>query len=111
MQADTIRLAFTYLIALVVIVGGGVLLVVPSQVPPEQLLPFLTAMIGAVIAFVFNRESANAQARSTERAFTAGAAALTPTPTQPAQLQYPPEVAPAPAPGPIIYTDAPQTGG
>jgi len=50
---ELLRTAMTYIIALVVIIGGGVLLVTPSQVPPEQLLPFLTGAIGIVLAFVF----------------------------------------------------------
>ena len=53
MSPDTIRTVFTYLIALVVIVGGGVLLVIPTQLETDALLPFLTAIIGAVIAYVF----------------------------------------------------------
>lgn len=74
MQTDTLRLAFTYIIALVIVLGGGILLVVPSQVPPEQLLPFMTGIVGTVIGFVFQREASSGTARQTERAYTAGAA-------------------------------------
>ncbi len=74
MQVDTLRLAFTYTIALVIVIGGGILLVVPSQVPPEQLLPFMTGIVGTVIGFVFQRESSSGAARQTERAFATGAA-------------------------------------
>jgi len=52
-RVDLLRTLMTYAIALVVIAGSGYLLVTPSQIPPEQLLPFVTGQIGAVIAFVF----------------------------------------------------------
>lgn len=58
MSAETIKTAATYVIAGLVIIGGGALLVVPSQVPSEQLLPFLTGIIGTVIGFVFSERSA-----------------------------------------------------
>lgn len=53
---DTLKTGFTYVIALVVLVGAGFLLVVPTQVNKSELLPFLTAVVGAVIAYVFARE-------------------------------------------------------
>lgn len=85
MQTDTIRLIFTYAIALVVIVGGGILLVIPSQIPADQLLPFMTGIFGVVIGFVFQRETAAGQARATERAIAAGRAdPVDPPPAPPA---------------------------
>lgn len=75
---ETVKTLMTYVVALVVILGGGVLLVVPSQVAPEQLLPFLTAMIGAVIAFVFGeRQTHSAQQGVNGFADRAAVAALT----------------------------------
>ena len=58
MTNDVIKNVATYTIAAIVIVGGGVLLVVPSQVPSDQLLPFLTGIVGTVIGFVFSERSA-----------------------------------------------------
>jgi hypothetical protein len=58
MSPDTIKTSATYLIAGIVIVGGGVLLVVPSQIPSNELLPFLTGIVGTVIGFVFSERSA-----------------------------------------------------
>jgi hypothetical protein len=58
MSSDTIKTTATYVIAGIVIIGGGVLLVVPSQVPSDQLLPFLTGIVGTVIGFVFSERSA-----------------------------------------------------
>ena len=58
MSPDTIKTTATYVIAAIVIVGGGILLVVPSQIPSNELLPFLTGIVGTVIGFVFSERSA-----------------------------------------------------
>lgn len=73
MTSDTIRLYFTYAIAVLVLLGTFLLLIWPSQVPAEQLLPFLTGIVGIVIGFVFNRESTTSGARASERAVAQGA--------------------------------------
>jgi hypothetical protein len=73
MNQDVIRTVATYVIALVVIVGGGVLLVIPTQLETDALLPFLTAIIGAVIAYVFQeRASASIAANQPTVTTTAG---------------------------------------
>lgn len=54
---DILKTIFTYTIALVVIVGGGLLLIVQTTVEASQLLPFLTSVIGSVITFVFQERS------------------------------------------------------
>lgn len=77
MQPDTIRMAGTYAIAIMVLIGSWSLLVFPSQVPSEQLLPFITGITGAVIGWAFNRESTTAGARQSERSVTVGAQAAT----------------------------------
>ena len=60
---ELFRTLFTYLIALVVIVGGGVLLVVPTQLDADTLLPFLTGAVGTTLGYVFGeRTSASASA-------------------------------------------------
>lgn len=56
MRLETLKAVLTYLIALVVLVGTGILVVVPTTVSASELLPFLTAVCGAVIAYVFARE-------------------------------------------------------
>lgn len=58
MTQDILRTAATYTIAGIVIIGGGVLLVVPSQVPSNELLPFLTGIVGTVIGYVFSERTA-----------------------------------------------------
>lgn len=56
---DNIKTIATYSIALVVIVGGGVLVVVPTQLDPDALLPFLTGAIGTVLGYVFGERTAS----------------------------------------------------
>ena len=63
MSTDMVKTIFTYIIALVVILGGGVLLIVPTQLEPSELLPFLTGTIGLVLGYVFS-ERTNASAVS-----------------------------------------------
>ena len=59
MNTDTIRTVFTYVIALVVIVGTGVLLRFPPPgIPPEALLAFLGVQVGLVMGFVFSERVA-----------------------------------------------------
>lgn len=55
-QVELFKTVATYVIALVVLIGGGVLLIIPSQVPSEQLLPFLTGIVGAVVAYTFGQQ-------------------------------------------------------
>jgi fatty acid desaturase len=74
MSADTIRLFFTYVIAAMVLVGCFLLLIFPSQVGQEGLIPFVTGVVGVVLGFVFNRESTIGGARAAERAMAQGAA-------------------------------------
>lgn len=75
---ETLRTVFTYVIALVVIVGGGVLLVIPTQLETDALLPFLTGIVGAVIAYVFqDRASARQAANQPTVTTTTGPPATT----------------------------------
>ncbi len=60
MTYEMVRTVFTYVIALVVILGSGLLLVVNTRIPSDQLLPFVTGISGAVIGFVFSDRSASA---------------------------------------------------
>lgn len=74
LSTDNVRMAGTYVIAVLVLVGAFVLLMFPSQVPSEQLLPFLTGVVGIVLGWAFNRESTNAGARASERSMAVGQA-------------------------------------
>lgn len=84
MNADTLRLAFTYVIAVMTLVGCFFLLIVPSQIGSEGLVPFVTGVVGVVLGFVFNRESTTAGARQSERSMAIGAAS-SPTTVQNAE--------------------------
>ena len=55
MRSDAIKLVFTYSIAVIVIVGGGVML---YFTPDDNLQLVVAGFIGAAISFVFNSESA-----------------------------------------------------
>lgn len=63
MQADTIKLVFTYAIAVVVIVGGGAMLYFTTD-PDLRLV--VAGFMGAAITFVFNRESATQATRAAQ---------------------------------------------
>lgn len=80
MNADTIRLLFTYVIAVLALVGCFILLVIPSQVGQEGIVPFVTGIVGIVLGFVFNRESTVSGGRQSERAAKQGADAALATP-------------------------------
>ena len=57
MHNDTLRTVFTYIIALVVILGGGALLIIPTQLEADTLLPFLTGAIGTTLGYVFGERA------------------------------------------------------
>lgn len=64
MTHDVVRTVATYVIALVVIVGGGLLLIIPTQLDSNALLPFLTGAIGTVLGYVFGERTASTAAAS-----------------------------------------------
>lgn len=74
MSTELVRTVFTYVIALVVILGSGTLLVVRTQVDSSQLLPFVTGVSGVVLGYVFSDRSASASSSRTLQAL------YTPTP-------------------------------
>jgi membrane associated rhomboid family serine protease len=77
-QTDTIKAIFTYIIATIIIVGGGLMLFYTRLDPPESnsqnLSLVIAGFIGAAVQFVFNRETQTQTARQTERANAAGVA-------------------------------------
>jgi hypothetical protein len=68
--SDTIKLGFTYTIALVTIVGGGIMLYAIRLDPPESgsatLSLAIVGFIGLALGFVFNRESATQATRAAQ---------------------------------------------
>jgi class 3 adenylate cyclase len=71
MQADSIKLWFTYITAQIVIVGGGAMLYFTED---NDLRLVVAGFIGAAITFVFNRESATQATRAAQSASASGAA-------------------------------------
>lgn len=75
MPTDTIKLWFTYAIALVLIVGGGLFLLVTRLDPPgtsRDLQLVIAGFIGSAVTFVFTRETQTQTARSTAAAIAQG---------------------------------------
>ncbi len=70
MQSDTIKLLFTYLIALVVIIGGGLML---YFTPDDNLQLVVAGFIGSAITFVFSQESAKQATRAAQSSSASGA--------------------------------------
>lgn len=69
-MSDTIKLFFTYAIALITIVGGGLMLYLIRLDPPESgsatLSLAIVGFIGLALGFVFNRESATQATRAAQ---------------------------------------------
>jgi len=85
MNADLIRLAFTYAIALVALIGAFLLIYAKlSEISAESLLALVTFVLGLALGFVFNRESTTSGARAAERAVSQGANAGVIPPVPPA---------------------------
>lgn len=87
-MTDTIRLVFTYTIALVIVVGGGLFLYETRAQPDAASTQLVVSgFIGAAIAFVFGQETATRTARQSTAASVSGATlhanGLTSTPVQP----------------------------
>lgn len=72
--SDTVRMVFTYGIALVVVVGGGLFLYETRAEPDSQGTSLVVAgFIGAAITFVFGQEGATRASRASEKASQSGA--------------------------------------
>ena len=63
MSSDSIKLWFSYITALIVIVGGGLMLYFTAD---NDLRLVVAGFIGAAITFVFNRESATQATRAAQ---------------------------------------------
>lgn len=78
MRSDTLKLTFTYVIALTIVVGGGLFLYATRSEPDSRELQLVIAgFIGAAISFVFNRESATQATRASQSSSAMGAATAT----------------------------------
>lgn len=64
LQSDTLRLLFTYGIALIVVIGGGIMLVSTVGNPDAKDLSVIAAgFIGSALTFVFGQETSARTAR------------------------------------------------
>jgi len=82
MNVDIIKAIFTYLIALVVVVGGMVqihFLLQAGIISGDAGLAILGPLIGAAISFVFVQENSTRMSRAAERQFTQGSGMTSPT--------------------------------
>jgi hypothetical protein len=76
--SDNIKLLFSYLLALIVVVGGGLMLYAirldPTESGSETLSLAVVGFIGLALGFVFNRESATQATRASQSSNAAGVA-------------------------------------
>ena len=79
-MTDFWKMVFTYLIAILVIVGGGAMLMFAPTLDP-LVQGAIIASIGSVIAFIFGGEVQTRTARQQERAFMTTPNGYTPTVT------------------------------
>lgn len=77
MTADTFRAAMTYLIAILVLIGGFYSLVLYPYELAELVKGAIIGFMSAAISFVFGQEIAKATATATTKALS------TPVPSQP----------------------------
>lgn len=73
-MTDSIRMTFTYMIALVIVVGGGAFLFMTRSEPDSQGTSLVIAgFIGAAITFVFGQETSTRASRASTSASVSGA--------------------------------------
>ena len=72
--ADNLKLIFTYIIVLVVVVGGGAMLyAIRGSEGSETLSLAIVGFIGLALGFVFNKESATQATRAAQSSSSQGA--------------------------------------
>lgn len=79
MSSDTIKAAFTYLIAFTVVVGGfAVIYFTKSESSAAEIRLLIGGFIGSALTFVFVQENSTRASRSAERQFAQGSASSAP---------------------------------
>lgn len=75
-NADNLKIVFTYTIATILVVGGLAIVYATRLDPPEAdvqgLRLLMAGLIGAATQFVFNRETQTQTARQVERGIAQG---------------------------------------
>ena len=111
-MGDTIKLVFVYLIALIIIVGGGAMLFAIRLDPPESqsanLSLLVAGTIGSAVTFVFAREAATQATRAAQSSANDATFAATSAMTQGAVNAITPPVAPV---APVFDPNDPALGG
>lgn len=64
MQTDSLKLVFTYLVAVIIIIGGGLMLFYSRNEGNSDFALLLAGFIGSAMTFVFGQESATRAVRS-----------------------------------------------
>ena len=73
-MSDNIKLVFTYIVVLVVVVGGGAMLyAIRGSESSETLSLAIVGFIGLALGFVFNKETATQATRAAQSASAQGA--------------------------------------
>lgn len=73
---DTIRAVFTYIMAMMIVVGGGLMIFLTrNESAASDLRVIIAGFMGAAIAFTFGQETQTRTARQTNTAQQAGAIA------------------------------------
>jgi len=65
-KADDIKLWFTYGLAAIIIVGGGIMLYASRMEQNSDFALLIAGFIGSAVTFVFNRESATQATRAAQ---------------------------------------------
>jgi lipoprotein signal peptidase len=78
MAADEIKLWFTYGLATVIIIGGGVMLFVSRNEANTDFALLIAGFIGGAVGFIFNRESATQATRAAQSSANQAVAAQAP---------------------------------
>lgn len=77
MQVDTIRALFTYITALIVVIGGGAILYLTyADDAASNLLVMVGGFIGFALQFLFGQETATRSARQSAAATLAGSQSI-----------------------------------
>lgn len=79
MSVDTIRAIFTYVTALIVVLGGGAIIYLSRGDPSSSdVVAIVAGFVGAALSFLFGAEVQTRTARQSATATAVGAATSTP---------------------------------
>jgi hypothetical protein len=65
-RTDDVKLLFTYSLAAIIIVGGGLMLYASRMEQNSDFALLIAGFIGSAVTFVFNRESATQATRAAQ---------------------------------------------